>query len=369
MLGHSRTYSFLKDSCLIVVVCIIMVCLFEFSGRIVLSIMYESSRYMLYGFIPQPKFQTIKAVPPYVDYYKGTPSRSSSNPVNTLGLRGFEIGAKKHGTLRIVCLGASTTYGDNLDYRDTYPALLQEQLNSAYGTGRYEVVNAGQPGFDLNHILSFTKHEGLELKPDIVLVLSINNNFKAPGFWFVQVDRKDQKKQPDADLHKGILGLARLKQTFMAYSAVGKLAELLLYKRLYDYFADFDWEGFARALMAEDNIWESEYRRNLQSLIDLITSADSKTEIILLEQAVNTVQYPCLAAPWEKAGSIFREMAALNAAVHVLDIRTPVVREAMAGVSVWQDRTLRDPLHLSRAGNAIVAETITAALPGIMAGR
>ncbi|MBM4311490.1 MAG: SGNH/GDSL hydrolase family protein [Deltaproteobacteria bacterium] len=363
MQSNTRGFSPLKTIFFSCIVFAAFLCLLEVACRVTLAFQHGSARSLWYGFTSGPRFQTIRVAPPYVDYYKGTPTRSRAHPVNSRGLRGPEIGPKKSPTIRIVCLGASTTYGDNLDYRDTYPALLQEKLDRSCGRGRYEVVNAGQPGFDLNHIVSFAKHELPALEPDIVLLLSTNNNFKVSGFWFVQVKKVTHvEDQPAAGPKPENVLLHRLRRIFVRYSAIGKLGEDLMLQGWQKYVADFDWDGFARALMAPDNIWEEEFRGNLNKLISQIAADDPGTTVILLEQAVNTIRYPVLAAPWEKAGSIMREVAEQYSSVYMLDARGPVLRAAQSGVQVWQDESMRDPLHLSREGNAIVADTIAAAL-------
>jgi len=343
----------------------IMACLFlvELAGRIVLSVQYKTARYFVYGFEQQPRFQQVKVQPPFVDYYKGVPSSSIKSPVNSLGLRGPEIGAKEPGTVRILCLGASTTYGDNLDYHETYPALLQNLLDISQMSGRYEVINAGQPGFDLNHIISFVEHEGNALQPDIVLVLSANNNFKTPGFWFVDVQQPGQGTgQPEPAVRSRSSVLVRLRSLVVRYSAVARIWEDFLMREWLNYSAGFDWDAFAKALMADDNIWEAEYRHNMHRLIDSILASNPDARIILLEQAVNTNHFPSLAGPWQRAWQIMHQTAAQYTHVDVLDVYTPVINAAAEGVPVWQDTKLHDPLHLSAAGNTVVAETIYRAL-------
>lgn len=341
------------------IVCMVFFCLLELSGRIALALLYETPRYFLYGFLPQVRFRPVRVSPPFVDYYKGIPSRSRENPVNSMGFRGPEIIPEKKGFLRVLCLGASTTYGDNHVYHDTYPALLQEKLQRASGGIRYEVINAGQPGFDLNHIISFVNNEGLSLKPDIVVLLSVNNNFKAPGFWFVRIAREEQGDAPvNANVRSGKSIPTRLKERIVRYSAIGRLWENFMMRGWLRYTAEFDWQAFAQLLISEDNIWEDEYRRNLQRLIALISSVNPDTRILLLEQAVNTINFPYLAGPWGKAWQIMRETAGIYPNVYVLDVHAPLINAAVKGVPVWQDKDLRDPLHLSQPGNDVMADCV-----------
>jgi hypothetical protein len=67
---------------------------------------------------------------------------------NSLGLRDHEITSEPApGTLRIVALGDSQTFGNGLRLSDTWPKQLERRLQQAYNT-RCEVINAGIPGTD-----------------------------------------------------------------------------------------------------------------------------------------------------------------------------------------------------------------------------
>src|SRR5688572_1482967 len=55
--------------------------------------------------------------------------RRGRETIGPLGFRGPTPGVPKPaGTLRVLCLGGSTTYGDGLEDGDTYPVRLQELL-------------------------------------------------------------------------------------------------------------------------------------------------------------------------------------------------------------------------------------------------
>ena len=172
----SKTKLFIFSITAIIIICF---CL-EFSARLVLSFKRNSFEYIFYGFkeIKQKqRLQKIEGKAGEVEYYKSTPSDDKINPVNSLGFRGPEIREKKQGK-RIICLGSSTTYGEGLEYADTYPAILQHLLDVRVSEGKDEVINAGQPGLNLSHIISLVKHEIIPLKPDIIILMNINNNFE-----------------------------------------------------------------------------------------------------------------------------------------------------------------------------------------------
>ncbi len=89
---------------------------------------------------------------------------------NSDGLRsGPSDQTKPEGTLRIMTLGCSTTFGWGVDDQETYPQQLSQIIEAEHGSA-IEVVNGGQPGY--------TSFQGLWLwdttlkayNPDVVLV-------------------------------------------------------------------------------------------------------------------------------------------------------------------------------------------------------
>jgi lysophospholipase L1-like esterase len=98
------------------------------------------------------------------------------------GLRGPEIGLKTPGTLRVLALGDSFTFGVGARQRETYPARLQEILRSR-GV-RAEVLNAGAPGYGVPDEVAWFERWGRPLDPDLILVtVFIGNDLQdaAPG--------------------------------------------------------------------------------------------------------------------------------------------------------------------------------------------
>ena len=337
-----------------------LVCV-EFVSRIALSLKELSAIYMIYGFqniIPQMNLEKVISKNGKVTYYRGVPDSNKHNPINKLGCRGPEIQEKRHGSIRIICIGGSTTYGDALSYHETYPFLLQQRLDKLFGINFFEVINAGQPGMTLIQIIAFLSDQVLDWQPDIVLFMNINNNLKAPGFWFVDVKQADNTTiQPQHKFGIGISKLIRLKHLLISKSAF----VYIIYKATTDwmgqYLVNFDYEAFAKRLMAEDNIWENEFSSNLEGLMQICFKGNPDVKIILLEEAVNAIDYKVMDAPFTKAKTIMRQIAQKHHNVFSLDIQTPIIKAAIEGVSVWQSPSY-DPLHLSSEGNTVLVNII-----------
>jgi lysophospholipase L1-like esterase len=101
--------------------------------------------------------------------------------INSNGLRGPETTYEKPpSTYRILNLGDSVVMGWGVRVEDTYGQQLESLLNKQ-GTGdlRYEVINAGVPGWNLENAFAYLQAEGLKYEPDLILLdLTIANDIK-----------------------------------------------------------------------------------------------------------------------------------------------------------------------------------------------
>ena len=92
--------------------------------------------------------------------------------INSHGLRGPETTYEKPpSTIRILNLGDSIAMGWGVREEDTYGRLLESRLNeNPTGDFRYEVINAGVPGWNLDNALAYLQAEGLKYQPDLVVL-------------------------------------------------------------------------------------------------------------------------------------------------------------------------------------------------------
>ena len=104
--------------------------------------------------------------------------------LNSKGFKDIEFTIQKaEDTYRIVALGDSFAFSV-VPYRHAYLTLLEEILNQ--GGKRTEVINMGIPGNGPKDYLALLESEGLELKPDMVLVsFCIGNDF---------IEEKEERK-------------------------------------------------------------------------------------------------------------------------------------------------------------------------------
>ncbi len=111
---------------------------------------YDASK----GWMPKANLKDVKA-------FDGKILNTNSKGVR--GKREFAY-VKKKDTLRILILGDSFTFGDEVSDNETYSYYLQEMLP---GT---EVINMGIHGYGHDQMLILLKEEGIKYQPDIVIL-------------------------------------------------------------------------------------------------------------------------------------------------------------------------------------------------------
>jgi lysophospholipase L1-like esterase len=101
--------------------------------------------------------------------------------MNSHGLRGPETTYEKPpATFRILNLGDSIVMGWGVREENTYGRRLEAMLNEeSSGDLRFEVINAGVPGWNLENALAYLQAEGLNYEPDLILLgLTLTNDIK-----------------------------------------------------------------------------------------------------------------------------------------------------------------------------------------------
>lgn len=83
---------------------------------------------------------------------------------NQEGLRGPEVGPKPAGSIRILAIGDSFTFGVGAQQAETWPARLERRMPNA------QVLNAGAPGFGVPDEVAWFEQYGGALDPDAVIV-------------------------------------------------------------------------------------------------------------------------------------------------------------------------------------------------------
>jgi lysophospholipase L1-like esterase len=102
---------------------------------------------------------------------------------NALGMRSRPVErAKPSGTVRVLCLGESSTFGAKVAQDEIYASVLQRLLDARGDGAAYEVLNAGTSGYSLVQSWQYLLHHGLELEPDVVVLYHGYNDFLLRSF-------------------------------------------------------------------------------------------------------------------------------------------------------------------------------------------
>lgn len=106
---------------------------------------------------------------------------------NVLAMRGKSItkAKKDAGAYRAIFVGGSTSENPNTREEQTFPALVEKELNERLkGTPRVEVGNCGVSGNLAAHTLAHVAHRVLPLEPDLVVCLEVNDFYASlsPGW-------------------------------------------------------------------------------------------------------------------------------------------------------------------------------------------
>jgi len=117
---------------------------------------------------------------------------------NSLGFRSDEIRPKKDGTMRILCLGASPTFGWGVQADQAYPALLEKRLAERFPGRKIEVINAGQIGYTSYQGLILLERRLLKYSPDIITVSYVLNDIDR--YRFFRNDSLSDKELPPGNL-------------------------------------------------------------------------------------------------------------------------------------------------------------------------
>src|SRR5215831_4617759 len=98
--------------------------------------------------------------------------------INSLGFRSPELERPKPATMvRLAFLGASTTFcGEASSNEATWPHLVWQQLRLSWPDASFDYINAGVPGYGLEHVLKNFEARVRPLQPDIIVIYEATND-------------------------------------------------------------------------------------------------------------------------------------------------------------------------------------------------
>lgn len=175
--------------------------------------------------------------------------------INSFGCRGKEINIhKKKGVIRIVCLGDSVTFGNIT----TYPDILSKLLKIKFAKKKFEVINAGVPGYSSYQGLKWLQKDIIKLKPDILIVY-YGLNDAGPAF------TKDREQKTPPSFIVSLINLLNKTYSF-------KLLMKLIYYFKYNSQAEYNY--------TTQRVPPDEYRNNLIKMKKIMEKIGGKALFI-----------------------------------------------------------------------------------------
>lgn len=114
--------------------------------------------------------------------------------INRYGMRGPEVSpTKPEGTVRVLGIGDSTTWGWAMNYEDTYLEAARRALEEKSGGGeKFEFLNLSYPGTGLLEYRRYWENVGCRLQPDVVVIgfFMANDMFSVKEPYVISDQRK-----------------------------------------------------------------------------------------------------------------------------------------------------------------------------------
>ena len=162
--------------------------LFELVARVGAWLYYgRNPYYLFYGFVSwtdnsgeghSEKLDGYFKFPPNQTIQHGLPEPGR---INNHGFRGPDFESQKPpGVFRVVCMGGSSTFGYTDRDEGTYPYLLQKAFDEHPSAMRVEVINAGIPHFNTDHLVAALETEILSWSPDVITLYCAYNDATYP---------------------------------------------------------------------------------------------------------------------------------------------------------------------------------------------
>jgi lysophospholipase L1-like esterase len=150
--------------------------------------------------------------------------------INSNGFRDREYLVKEtNNTFRIISLGDSFTFGFGIQLNETYSKVLEKKLNSN-SSKKFEVLNFGVPGYNLEQKIEFFKEKGLKYDPDMILLQYLSDDilevYRFQKVWWKKI--KDSKNVNKANY--GTENLIRDEILSKSYTETSKIVEKSFHK-------------------------------------------------------------------------------------------------------------------------------------------
>ena len=279
---------------------------------------------------------------------------------------------KPPGPYRIVALGASSTFGFFVEDAETFPRQLERLLREAHPYRAIEVLNLGIPHATSDNLLALARAELPSLQPDLIVIYSGVNDAGHP------------KQKEDAG------AVYRLKDWMFFHSVAWRFVHHTV-RNLYFRFVEstnvdplgipnLDVPLRLHRGQVEDlrEFLTERYRANIRSIVELGRELGAQTLLVTQattfryshskggeeEQMTYVEETVALKSEYEKTGSLVAFDVGMLAHRDLMRALEEIAAETgmlmTDGIRALEEdrRELRSYVHLTPAGNAILAVAI-----------
>lgn len=257
---------------------------------------------------------------------------------------------------RIVCLGDSITYGEDLPYAETYPAVLAQLLQQKHADWDVVVINSGVRGHTSVQGLARLERDVLWYKPHVVFIAFGLNDGRL-GYWPLDPLRERQMRgdgslsgQMSALLQRSHLWLTLRARTRRLMRRLGWQEKVPEMPTGGEPQPRVSREGF---VMAQERLVEGIKKNGCQSVF--LMTATPVTEAFAAQLGLAWEQRQL--ALYDEYNDVIREIAAKHG-VYLLDLHAIFANhEAELPLLLAEDG-----VHLTAEGERLVAQSALQAL-------
>lgn len=257
---------------------------------------------------------------------------------------------------RIVCLGDSITYGEDLPYAQTYPAVLAYLLRQKYANLDVVVINSGVRGHTSVQGLARLKRDVLWYKPHVVLIAFGLNDGRL-GYWPLDPIRERQMRGEPG--WKGRVA-ALLQRSHLWLTLRARTRRLLRRLGWHEQLPEVRMEGAPQPrvsrkgfAIAQERLVEGIKKNGCTALFLMTTTPVTET----FDAHLGPARHQRQLSIYDEYNHIIRETAAKHG-VYLLDLRT-----IFSNYSAEQSALLaEDGVHLTAGGERLVAQSVLQAL-------
>jgi lysophospholipase L1-like esterase len=121
--------------------------------------------------------------------------------INSKGLRDYEYPYQKpNNTFRIAVLGDSFTEGSGVNFQETYAKILERKLDQNSFSRKYEVINFGVGGYNIDLYVAMLKREVIKYSPDLIIIAYTLNDIETINESVILPSELENPKPPSPNI-------------------------------------------------------------------------------------------------------------------------------------------------------------------------